>query len=396
MSNQRNLWLYYNYRRRSGEMIYPFEAIYRMLGLSSSSDEEEETASSRVLSIQVAGDSQVYQQKRYPRGLLEQFTETTRKRLPESIHMGWQSKSERKELVFDVDVTDFRRFCQCERTFCSLCWLHIEGAYLVLRHLLETRLAYPRANLLWVFSGGKGFHCFVNSARVLSLSKEERERLHELTRIDPASEEGDRRLCRLIDDLTTHHTDFVRELRQHFTTAVLQRRDALSNDSLSQFCLETLRDRHRFSALAGRVETEWLRLETEKRPLKRQRLFSETTQRTESNISERKWAALVDAETGHATVSASLYIILCLFYPRIDPGPMRLDHVVKLPFSVNARTQAVSLPVRRDALLSFEPEQSALTLGELVRSVTSHGNRFPPVFNDGLRLLNEWLDQCDQ
>lgn len=392
--SDRNLWLYYNNGRYKKE-IYPFEAIYRMLALSA---EEEETASTRILSVQMPGDGQVYQQKRYARGSVEQFTETTRKRLPESIHMGWQSESERKELVFDVDVTDFRRFCQCERAFCTLCWLHIEGAYLVLRHLLEVRLAYPPANLLWVFSGGKGFHCFVNSARVLSLSHGERERLHELIKIDPATEEGDRRLCRLADDLTANHADFVVELRQHFAQSVLRRRNALTAGQMAQFCLETLRDRHRFSSLYVSVEAAWRQLDEAERPVKRTRFFLDNSSSSkETNISERKWSTLVAVEKRLAAsaVSASLYLILCLFYPRIDPGPMRLSHVVKLPFSVNARTQAVSLPVRRDALLSFDPEQAALTLSELVRAATGHGQRLPPVFTDGLRLLNDWLDQCD-
>src|ERR1700744_5883548 len=94
----------------------------------------------------------------------ESFLHHLRDFLPEQLHFGSLHCSaladatlQRRlhEVVLDVDLTDFVRHCGCgsASTACNGCWMHIEGAALLLRYQLCEVLGVPEQHLLWVFSG---------------------------------------------------------------------------------------------------------------------------------------------------------------------------------------------------------------------------------------------------
>ena len=97
---------------------------------------------------------------------------------PEMRALQLQLEPFKRELVFDIDATDYtERECPCStagstQRLCQHCWQFIAAAVTTLDFLLRARFGYQ--DLLWVFSGGRGVHCWVLDASVLLLDKADR------------------------------------------------------------------------------------------------------------------------------------------------------------------------------------------------------------------------------
>ena len=78
-----------------------------------------------------------------------------------------------RELVFDIDVSDYdRQCCANPKTACAHCWRYAACAVEVLDHLLRARLGFRK--LLWVFSGRRGVHCWVMDRKAAPLGRNSR------------------------------------------------------------------------------------------------------------------------------------------------------------------------------------------------------------------------------
>jgi len=120
-------------------------------------------------------------------GSVEEFTKSILNKSPDKLDIGavytlppcdkekvavGKFVPQEKELVFDIDLTDYDdvRFCGCKETsVCRECWQFAGCAMLVLEELLGN--VFGSKHRMWIFSGRRGVHCWVcdDSFRKLTL-----------------------------------------------------------------------------------------------------------------------------------------------------------------------------------------------------------------------------------
>lgn len=83
--------------------------------------------------------------------------------------MNGDKRLTKRELIFDLDVTDKEQYCACScaltKSACEKCWLFIRLSMHCINYFLENSLCVPRASIHWFFSGNRGVHCFVSDPR---------------------------------------------------------------------------------------------------------------------------------------------------------------------------------------------------------------------------------------
>ena len=330
-------------------------------------DCEVNTADGRIMGIQTLNHNVV--QSIFNRKNLTIFKESilTQYRTIESLHIGLFKhiknyetslyiemipKNEiqfiqiHKEFVFDMDITDYKRLCLCslnnDKKLCNICWLHMEGSYLILNFMLIHYFGYKKENLLWVFSGNKGIHCFMNGSNVLKLKDNERTALYELMR-SFKEEEDELLLFQFIEEIGENKKFFIEELEEYFLKRNIEERNLLSIESYQKYCLQIIKEY--YISIYHTIESKW--------------------QSTEEITSKEKWEYLKEIEkyrgnynnnnNNNNRIKPSLLIIFKLYYPCIDKGPMIISHLIKLPFSIHSVTKNISLPFNKEEIyLAFD------------------------------------------
>lgn len=278
-----------------------------------------------------------------------------------------------KELVFDLDVHDFDRFCPCvaakRKTLCGTCWLHMEGAYLIMHFMLTHLFGYNSANILTVFSGGKGLHFFVNDIRAMTLTESQRFFIHEVMSIP---NQIDTPLSEWIHRFAS--PDLSHRLEALFTNTVLQARDLFVTSPGFRHWFEQTLLRYYPATHSNLTKTDtWL---------------------NPSTPSHVIWQLLKTLEIydyhTKTRVKPSLFIIYRLYFPVIDKAPLELSHSIKLPFSIHTTTRHIALPIN----LSFieNPDKSSLVSLENVCAAHVNSQPLPSLFTTGITLLEDWLN----
>ncbi|EOB12259.1 DNA polymerase alpha complex, partial [Nosema bombycis CQ1] len=86
-----------------------------------------------------------------------------------------QKKAVKRELVFDIDLTDYERVCCKDKSVCDKCVVLIKVAVEILDYALRKELGFT--NLGFVFSGRRGLHCWVNDKETKEFTEVERQEI---------------------------------------------------------------------------------------------------------------------------------------------------------------------------------------------------------------------------
>lgn len=273
--------------------------------------------------------------------------------------------TELMEIVFDIDVTDFERYCLCiqqvdKKRTCSSCWHHIVGASIVLEYILKELWGVPSENILWVLSGMKGFHCIVNEKRFLFLTKEERTSL-----FLQLQKTNDKQLIQFASLLSS---EFSLTLQKEFLEKSIVSKSLLNSDKFQNSCLSLIKNE--YYPIYNALSVKWF------------------NQRAAS--SEEKWKALLDLEKGQFGTKPlpSLVIILKCYYPKIDKGPFcESNHLFKLPYSIHTTTRKISLPVEREEIKL----EGIPTLSEANVYYQMKGKPLP-ILEESFLIFKKWVD----
>lgn len=252
-----------------------------------------------------------------------------------------------KELVFDVDMTDYDdiRTCCSGAAICEKCWQFMTIAVQIVDHALRSDFGFQ--HILWVYSGRRGVHAWVCDARARALSNEARTAIVEYLSVFRKNADADRRVF------------LGQPLHPGFDAAL-----ELLNELFPE---QMLRNQRLFSSAEQWDKFLPLITSTEVREMVRVVL-----QRQAGDNPEGVWAGIqelysAEARRQYGTRESDLAEIVFNFgYPRLDVNVSKgLNHLLKAPFCVHPKTGRVCVPFDPARVASFSPF-TVPTIGQLI------------------------------
>ncbi|KAJ9055505.1 p48 polypeptide of DNA primase [Entomophthora muscae] len=246
---------------------------------------------------------------------------------------------ESRELVFDVDLTDYDdiRTCCNKTTICPKCWGFMRVAMKIIHRTLTEDFGFR--HIMWVFSGGRGIHAWVCDKRARSLSNEGRRAIaNYLTITRPG---GPRRVV-LPQTLHPSISDVMELVEEAFATTVLGQQDILNSDKKAAI-LENLPE-----DIRNELQEKW---ESTTNYVSSQTRWEQL----EYSVSKRQKQAKGKEATLLATLVRDLKLHCC--FPRLDVHvSTSMNHLLKAPFCIHPRSRKICVPISLDQFDSFDPE----------------------------------------
>uniref|UniRef100_A0A8C9YG06 DNA primase n=1 Tax=Sander lucioperca TaxID=283035 RepID=A0A8C9YG06_SANLU len=217
-----------------------------------------------------------------------------------------------KELVFDIDMTDYDdvRSCCSAADICCKCWTLMTIAIHILDRALREDFGFQ--HLLWVYSGRRGVHCWVCDEAARKLSVAARSAVAEYLSLVKGGEETLKKVV-----LTDPIHPFIREslavVERYFPRYALQEQDILGRKESVDKVLALMPEDILFTICSG------------------------AKKKTLGQYFEKE-------------------IMLQYCYPRLDVNVSKgVNHLLKSPFSVHPKTGRISVPMDLKELETFDP-----------------------------------------
>lgn len=243
-----------------------------------------------------------------------------------------------KELVFDIDMTDYDdiRTCCSRVNICHKCWSFITMAIKTLDIALRDDFGFK--HILWVYSGRRGAHAWVCDKRARELDDQKRRAIAGYFELLKGSDQGGKKV-NVRRPLHPHIERSRQILKEYFQTVILAEQDPWATDEKAQHLLNLLPD----TTLRAALQKKW----------------SSSPNRSSAS----KWADIDSlAESGNLSktpkdlLEAKQDIVLEYTYPRLDAEvSKKLNHLLKSPFVVHPGTGRVCVPIDTAKVEEFDP-----------------------------------------
>uniref|UniRef100_A0AC35FGY5 DNA primase n=1 Tax=Panagrolaimus sp. PS1159 TaxID=55785 RepID=A0AC35FGY5_9BILA len=252
-------------------------------------------------------------------------------------------KAQERELVFDIDLTDYDEIRKCcsGASVCQSCWRWMTIAVKVLDKLLRNHFGFIK--ILWVFSGRRGIHCWVVDETARKLDNTGRAAVADYLSLIAGTKKVE------IDQNFTHPM-----LEDAYSTImncgeiddlVVEQKwlDSSENwNSILELCKDE-KMRYTLNDEFQRLTTPELRWKLLKRR------FDEETRET---LDERNCP-----EIPALAKNFLKSFVLQYAYPRLDVNVSTgTNHLLKSPFCVHPKTGKVAVPVNPKTIGSFNLE----------------------------------------
>ncbi|ORY07553.1 DNA primase small subunit [Clohesyomyces aquaticus] len=243
-----------------------------------------------------------------------------------------------KELVFDIDMTDYDdvRTCCTGASICHKCWSFITMAIKVVDVALREDFGFK--HILWVYSGRRGAHAWVCDKRARLLDDSRRRAIAGYLELLKGGDQGGKKV-NIRRPLHPHLDRSLEILKRHFQTSILIEQDPWGAEDKYAHLLQLLPD----PTLRAALQKKW--------------------DSSPSRASTAKWADIdALAKTGALSKSsrdlleAKQDIVLEYTYPRLDAEvSKKLNHLLKSPFVVHPGTGRVCVPIDTRKVEEFDP-----------------------------------------
>ncbi|KAK1124239.1 hypothetical protein K0M31_006615 [Melipona bicolor] len=259
---------------------------------------------------------------------------------PKDYHKGVNFTPVERELVFDIDMTDYDdvRTCCSSADICSKCWKFMTLACKILDSAL--RLDFGYKHILWVFSGRRGIHCWVCDSSARTLTTTERGAVAEYLQIIEGGQYMKKKV-NLPGDKIHHSIKRALEMIEAvFVPFCVEEQDILGTDERMENFLQIIfddDDRQELKVLLGQYNSS----------KDRWNIFVKYIQ-NKKTTGDKKWY-----QYRHLVEE----IMLQYAYPRLDIAVSKgLNHLLKSPFCIHPKTGKVCIPFTANTVDKFQPD----------------------------------------
>jgi DNA primase small subunit len=243
-----------------------------------------------------------------------------------------------KELVFDIDMTDYDdiRTCCTGASICHKCWGFITMAIKVIDVALREDFGFK--HILWVYSGRRGAHAWVCDKRARELDDQKRRAIAGYMELLKGGDNAGKKVT-LRRPLHPHVERSLNILKEHFQTSILADQDPWASDEKAAHLLNLLPD----PSLRAALQKKW----------------DSSPQRSSAS----KWSDIDTlaksgalSKTPRELQEAKQDIVLEYTYPRLDAEvSKKLNHLLKSPFVIHPGTGRVCVPIDTRKVEEFDP-----------------------------------------
>lgn len=238
-----------------------------------------------------------------------------------------------KELVFDIDMTDYDdvRTCCSGAAICKKCWPFMNLALKIIDQALSEDFGFKHR--LWVYSGRRGVHCWVADESARKLTQAGRSAVAEYINVIKGGESQNKKvqfkgfhLHPALDRAKTY-------VEKYFTEQYLSEQNILGTKEQRDLMLKLIPD----DATRSSIEKSWATLG--------------------DASSNKLWSKLVfHVEQKHNKFVLE-EIMFQYVYPRLDINVSKgLNHLLKSPFCIHPKTGRVCVPINPATIDNFNPE----------------------------------------
>ncbi|KAF2134828.1 prim-pol domain-containing protein [Dothidotthia symphoricarpi CBS 119687] len=243
-----------------------------------------------------------------------------------------------KELVFDIDMTDYDdiRTCCTGASICHKCWAFITMAIKVVDVALRDDFGFK--HILWVYSGRRGAHAWVCDKRAREMDDQKRRAIAGYLELLKGGDQGGKKV-NARRPLHPHIERSLNILKEHFQTSILAEQDPWATDEKAAHLLNLLPDATLRAALQKKWDSSPQRPSASK--------WSDIDALAKSGALSKSSRDLLEAKQD---------IVLEYTYPRLDAEvSKKLNHLLKSPFVIHPGTGRVCVPIDTRRVEEFDP-----------------------------------------
>jgi len=246
-----------------------------------------------------------------------------------------------RELVFDIDLTDYDdvRNCCSGASICPKCWRYMTVAVQILNAALKEDFGF--SNILWVYSGRRGIHCWVCDSQARKLSGQARSAVAEYLQLVSGGDQITKKV-NLKGEMGVHPSvaRAVKIIKGSFQKLCLEDQDILGDGKWNKV-LDLIQD----SDLKEDLEKV---MQSASNSVQR---WNDLSNKVKNYVNSKDW------KKRKTSKSILQEIVLQFSYPRLDIAVSKgMNHLLKSPFCVHPKTGRVCVPFDANNVEKFNPD----------------------------------------